>query len=94
MTLLLTLSPELEQRLKEESKRQSISPPEYALRILEKHLTPKERQNALITLLQSWIDDDDAEEQKATGEYLIQVLDEDRASDRKLFPKELEGVSW
>ncbi len=94
MTLLLTLPPELEQRLKEESERQSISPIEYALQILEKHLTPKERQGALVTLLQAWIDEDDAEEQKATGEYLIQALDEDRLSDRKLFPKELEGVSW
>ncbi len=34
-----------------------------------------------------------AQEQE-TGEYLIQALDEDRLSDRKLFPIELKGVTW
>ena len=29
-----------------------------------------------------------------TGEYLIRVLDEDRLSDRKLFPAELKGITW
>lgn len=41
---------------------------------------------AAIRLLQSWIDEGDAEEQRETGEYLMQALDEDRLSDRKLFP--------
>lgn len=45
-------------------------------------------------LLQSWIEDKDAQEQKETGEYLLQVLDEDRLSDRRLFPPELKGVTW
>ena len=31
---------------------------------------------------------------RLTLEYLIQVLDEDRLSYRKLFPKELKGKSW
>ena len=26
--------------------------------------------------------------------YLIRVLDEDRTSDRRLFPSELKGISW
>ena len=29
-----------------------------------------------------------------TGEYLIRALDEDRLSDRPLFPPELKGVTW
>ena len=41
----------------------------------------KEPRGKLVELLQSWIDGGDAEEQKETGEYLIQVLDEDRLSD-------------
>ena len=55
---------------------------------LKIHLTPE-----LISLFQTWIDGD-AEEQRETGEYLIQALDEDRLSDRKLFPDELEGKTW
>jgi hypothetical protein len=39
-------------------------------------------------------EEDDAEEQRETMEYLIRVLDEDRPSYRKLFPEELKGVTW
>jgi hypothetical protein len=35
-----------------------------------------------------------ATEQQETGDYLIRVLDEDRLSERKLFPPELKGVTW
>ncbi|MEG4273373.1 MULTISPECIES: hypothetical protein [unclassified Microcoleus] len=38
------------------------------------------------------MDEEDAEEQQETGEYLIHALDEDRLSDRQLFPIELKGV--
>ena len=47
-----------------------------------------------IALVQSWLDEGDEREQKETGEYLIQALDEDRLSERKLFPAELKGISW
>jgi hypothetical protein len=57
-------------------------------------MSAKDRQDELISLLQAWIEEGDAEEQRETGEYLIRVLDEDRLSDRKLFPPELEGVTW
>jgi hypothetical protein len=53
------------------------------------------QKEQLINLLQTWIDEDDeAEEQTETGNYLVQALDDDRLSDRKLFPSELEGVTW
>ena len=52
------------------------------------------RAAGLGRLFQSWMDEGDADEQRETLEYLIQVLDEDRLSDRKLFPKELKGKSW
>jgi hypothetical protein len=45
-------------------------------------------------LLQSWIENGDAQEQKETCEYLIETLDKDRLSDRRLFPPELNGVTW
>ena len=54
----------------------------------------EDRANVLSRLFQSWMDEGDADEQRETLEYLIQALDEDRLSDRKLFPKELKGKSW
>jgi hypothetical protein len=47
-----------------------------------------------IDLLQAWIDGEDAEDQKETGDYLIQTLDRDRSSVRELFSTELEGITW
>jgi hypothetical protein len=94
MTLTLNLPPELEERLTDEARRQGLSADEYALDLLEKHLPPKDARAELVALLQSWIDEGDEEEQKETGEYLIQALDEDRLSERKLFPPDLKGVTW
>lgn len=94
MTLTLNLSPELERRLAAKAEQQGVSLEEYALRILKKGLSPADRRAVLIELLQSWIDDGEAEEQKETSDFLIQALDEDRPSDRKLFPPELKGVTW
>lgn len=53
-----------------------------------------QKQLKAAMLLQSWIDDEDVEEQQETGQYLINALDEDRLSERKLFPLELKGVTW
>jgi predicted DNA-binding protein len=94
MTIVLTLPEELEQRLKEAAERLGLSVDEYTLRLLEKHIPQDEKRSEAIGLIQSWIDDQDAKEQIETGEYLIKVLDEDRLSERKLFPPELKGVSW
>ncbi len=94
MTLTLHLPSELEQRLVKEARRQGLSTDEYTQRILEQSLPPKDRQAQLTTLLQEWIDEGDAAEQQATGEYLIHALDEDRLSIRKLFPPELKGETW
>ena len=44
--------------------------------------------------MRSWMDAESAEEQRETIEYLVRALDEDRLSDRKLFPEELKGESW
>lgn len=94
MTLTLLLSPELEQRLKQEAERQGLSLDVYTLQLLDQYLPPKDRQTEPVTLLQSWIDEGDSAEQRETGEYLIRALDQDRLSDRQLFPPGLNGVTW
>ena len=49
----------------------------------------------LVSLLQSWMDDEDAAgEQRETGTHLVRALDEHRLSDRPLFPAEQKGVTW
>jgi hypothetical protein len=94
MTLTVRLPADLEQRLQQEAKRQGLPADQVTLRLLDEHLPPTARGASLIALLQSWLDDEDAEEQRETGAYLIRALDEDRLSDRKLFPPDLEGVTW
>ena len=94
MTLMLQLPPELEQRLTQEAKRHGLSPDAYTLQLLDKSLPPEDRRTELVTLLQSWLDERDPEEQRETGTYLIRALDEDRLADRQLFPPDLKGVTW
>lgn len=56
--------------------------------------SPENRAEYLGALIRSWIDEGDPEEQRGTIEHLVRTLDEDRLSDRKLFPDELKGKSW
>ena len=93
MTLTLHLSPELEQRLAQEATRHGLALDAYTLQLLDKSLPPTDRRTELVTLLQSWIEEGNPEEQQETGEYLIRALDEDRLADRQLFPPELKGVT-
>jgi len=44
-----------------------------------------QRNKGAIELLRSWREDDDEQEQKETAEYLEQVINEDRMSNRPLF---------
>jgi len=64
------------------------------LDLLTNLIVLKQKRTKAVNLLQSWIDDEDTEEQKETGRYLIRALDEDRLSERKLFPVEMKGLSW
>ena len=94
MSLTLQIPPELEDRLASEASRRGMSVTDYTLQILNNQVPPQNRRTAAVALLQSWIDDGDPKEQKETGDFLIRSLDEDRPSERKLFPPELQGVSW
>lgn len=53
-----------------------------------KFVLPDMDVNQALALLQSWNvgESPEREEQRETWEYLKQVLDEDRLSDRRLFP--------
>ena len=94
MTITLTLPPELERRLTEAAERQGLQVDAYALCVLQQHTSSDDRRAELVALLQSWIDEPDTAGQQETGDYLVRVLDEDRLSNRKLFPDELKGVTW
>ena len=62
--------------------------------IAHKGEPPEDRAEGLGALIRSWTDEEDAGEQRETIKYLARVLDEDRLSDRRLFPGELKGKSW
>ncbi|WP_309739522.1 MULTISPECIES: hypothetical protein [unclassified Chamaesiphon] len=94
MTITLNVPLEIERQLDRVAKEQGLSMEAYALKLLTESVSPQNKSTKLVNLLQSWIDEDDTQEQQETGEYLIQALDEDRLSDRKLFPDELKGVTW
>lgn len=94
MTLTLNLPPELEQYLIQEAQQQGLSVEAMTLRLLAGSIALKQQQAEAAELLQSWIDDEDVEDQRATGQYLLEALDEDRLSDRQLFPPELKGITW
>ena len=58
--------------------RQSVNPPQT--------LNPPIVNQAALDLLRSWREEGNEEEQRETWEFLQQALDEDRLSDRPLFP--------
>jgi hypothetical protein len=94
MTLTLDLSPDLQQRLEAAAQAQGVTPGQFAVNVLDEKLSDAQRRQKAIDLLRSWRENGNAEQQHETMEYLIKVLDEDRTSDRKLFPPELKGISW
>ena len=94
MDVTLNLTPELGHRLQRAARKHGVSADEYTLRLLDRHVPGGGQAAALASLLQSWIDEDDAGEQRETGEYLVRRLDEDRLSGRQLFPTEHKGLTW
>ncbi len=58
--------------------------------VLPKRTEAEQRQKhqQLIKLFDKWAEEDEEEEEGETFEYLQQLLDEDRLSNRSLFPKQ------
>lgn len=71
-------------RLANESPR-TASQSEIENKELSQSVAQSQKNRALIQLLRSWREGDE-HEQRSTWEYLKQALDEDRLSERKLFP--------
>jgi CopG antitoxin of type II toxin-antitoxin system len=94
MTLAIDLPDDIYHRLEREATATGLSPAELAAQIVHEAISARSESQDAVALLQSWIDQGDAEEQRATYDYLTRVLDEDRPAERKLFPPELKGVTW
>lgn len=94
MAITLTLSNHSQKQLQEEAASRGMSAVAYAEQILETHLRQQAQNQEAIALIQSWMDEEDSEEQKETGTYLVEALDKSRLSERKLFPAEREGITW
>ena len=94
MTLTLDLPPNLENSLFQAANQQSLTVEEFVIQMLTSAFMQKERQKKAVRLLESWLSDADIEEQKTTGAYLIEALDQDRLSNRLLFPDAMKGKSW
>ena len=94
LPLDMELSPELTARIETEAQRRGLSVDQFLQQVLDQQMQFEQRQAEAVALLQAWIDTDDPNEQKETGEYLVHALDADRPSSRPMFPPDKEGVSW
>jgi hypothetical protein len=98
MTLQLTLSPELKERLHFEAERRGEQVEAVALRLLDEHLPVRldVRRAAAVAMLQQWMREDEAisPEDSEKADEFFRGLDAARTSNRPLYPPELEGISW
>jgi predicted transcriptional regulator len=94
MTLHLSLTPELEERLRQEAQRLGKPSETIALQLLADHLPQPldERRAAAIAMLQEWMKEDDhmSAHEEAENTRILRMLDEDRPSYRKLFAESLK----
>ena len=70
-----------------------LTNPELA-ELARKNGAAQERAEAVGALIRSWADKQDGGEQRETIDCLVEGLDSERLSARKLFPEELKGRSW
>lgn len=94
MSIPITLPPELETRLKWEATRRGVPPEAYAAQLLDQHLPHVSHAAILQALFGDWEAEDKANEDDVSADQFFQALDEDRPSDRKLFPADLKGITW
>ena len=88
MTLEITLPAELEERLKKQAERMRLTPDVLTVKLLDQHL-PCSEGNPAVAMLQQWVLEDEAmtAQEREANVAVLRALDEDRLSDRKLFPQ-------
>lgn len=95
MTLTLTLSNDLEQNLSQEARRLGLTPDRYAVRILERNIPANDQRQKLMALLDARIAEAECgSDQDGDPDEFLRAIDEDRLSDRPLYPPEMKGVTW
>lgn len=91
MPLVLDLPPDVEDRLRQQAARQGVEPPEYARRLIERHLPAEEAAN-LSQLMQLWLDEDatddpaEREAREKEWEEFAQSINSHHSSDRVIYP--------
>ena len=92
MTLQLSLTPDLENRLKTAASQKGKPAEQYVVQLLEDTLPPTGRNLAAAQMLLTWATEVEAmsDEESAENEEVLRAIDEDRLSDRKLFSHLLE----
>jgi hypothetical protein len=86
----------METQLQTEAVRKRLSLDQYVAQVLDEHVSQAklERKQELTALVQSWIDDTEADDDEYWDEEFYQHLDAERPEGSKLFPPELKGISW
>ena len=92
--MTLTLPKDLERSLTQEARRRGLTPVAYALRVLEKNISPIDQRQQLMALLEARIAEaESASDQDDDPDGLLEAIDADRLSDRPLFPPEMKGIT-
>ena len=87
MSLVIELSPEVEERLQRESKRKGVDAADLVREIVESALPDQRARNQrAVELLRQWSEEGDEEEQRATLEALKEGLNASHSSYRTIFP--------
>lgn len=70
-----------------------LTNPELA-ELVREHENPTERAEAVGALIRSWANMQDGGEQRETINHLVEGMNQERHSVRKLFPAEFKGRGW
>jgi len=94
MSLELSLSEELDTRLKREAERRGESEEQLAIQLLEQHLPTVVTKLNAVELLKSWAvqAETQLESEAQLHEDVLRAIDADRSSNRPLFKELLDGV--
>lgn len=76
MNVTLDLTPELGRRLALAARQHGVPVDAYTVQLLDRHLPGDRQAGALVSLLQSWMAEENGGEQQDTGEYLVRALDD------------------